>query len=417
MFALVDCNNFYVSCERVFRPDLVGRPVAVLSNNDGCIVARSEEVKALGVGFGLPVFQFKHLLARHRVVLLSSNYTLYGDMSRRVMNTLADLAADLEIYSIDEAFLRLSPGQIASPEVFGPRVVTTVRRHTGIPVSVGIAPTKTLAKAANRLAKIHRSGFHVLQGTAADDRDLASLPVEDVWGVGSRFAEFLRKNSVETARDLRDAPREWIRRRLKLPGLRTVLELAGQPCLELEHAPSPQQAILCSRSFGRDVRRHEDLAEAVALFASRVAVRLRRQHSLAGWIQVFTGSNRFREGAQYAAAPSRELSPPTAHTPTLVQIALDLLAGVYRPGFRYKKAGVMVACLVPEEASQLDLFNDDWYDERQRRLMAAVDGINARFGEETVTLAATGLTRPWRTKRELVSPRYTTRWEDLPRVR
>ena len=417
MYALADCNNFYASCERVFDPSLRGRALVVLSNNDGCVVARSEEAKALGIGMGEPAFRHRDLFRRHGVVVCSSNYTLYDDMSRRVMTTLARFAPRMERYSIDEAFLDLAGFGDRDLVAHGRQLRATVRRWTGIPVSVGIAATRTLAKAANRLAKHDPGcdGVAMLVGRAAIDAALARIEVGDVWGVGPRHARRLWARGIDTARKLRDADDGWIRRRMTVTGLRTVLELRGQPCLSLEDAPAPRKSLIRSRSFGTPVTAMADLEEAVAHHASRAAEKLRQQGSVAGRLGVFILTNPFRDDEpRHAGHEIVELPVPTADTPTLIRHALACLRRLHRPGYRYKKAGVTLDAIVPEGPVQGHLFERP--PARSQTLMAVLDRVNRNWGAGALRYAAVGTPdRPWHMRRR--SARCTTRWDELPRAR
>ncbi len=417
-FALVDCNNFYVSCERVFAPSLAGRPVVVLSNNDGCVVSRSAEAKALGIAMGQPLFQCQKIIRTHQVAVFSSNYALYGDMSARVMDTLAGFAPDMEVYSIDEAFLDLSG--VRDPENHARRLRDTVRRWTGIPVSVGIGPTKTLAKVANRLAKTIPDHHGVLDLTdRADlDRILAGVDVEDVWGIGRRHAAMLRGLGVRTALDFSRLPRGFVRRKMTVTGLLTLLELGGLSCLDLDRTPAPPRSVVASRSFGRPVTAIEDMREAVAFHAGRAAERLRARGCVAGNVLVFVQTNRFHQGApQYAASECAALPVPTASTPDILRLGQRVLERLFRPGFAYKKTGIMLFGIEPAGARRLSLLESPGRSLRSERLMRIMDGINARWGRDTLAFAASGTARTWNMKQKRRSPRYTTSWDDIPLVK
>ncbi|NDY58505.1 Y-family DNA polymerase [Desulfovibrio sulfodismutans] len=417
-FALVDCNAFYVSCERVFSPALADRPVVVLSNNDGCIVARSAEAKALGIGMGQPAYQCAELLKRHEVAVFSSNYALYGDMSARVMDTLARFAPAMEVYSIDEAFLDLTGLPEAVALARGMR--DTVRRFTGIPVSVGLGPTKTLAKVANRLAKKDPAlgGVLDLCGHADLERVLRGVDVEEVWGIGRRHGAWLRGLGVRSALDFSRLPRELVRRRMTVIGLQTLLELQGVSCLDLDAAPAPPRSVVASRSFGRPVTDAGEMREAVAFHAARAAERLRGKGCVAGNILVFVQTNRFVAGEpQYAVSDTAAFAVPTAATPEIIRLGQAVLGRIFRPGFRYKKTGVMLFGLEPAANCRGSLLENPRETARARALMCVVDGINARHGRDALTFAASGLARPWRMKQGRRSPRYTTVWDEIPVVR
>ncbi|MBP7735263.1 MAG: Y-family DNA polymerase [Spirochaetes bacterium] len=416
---LVDCNNFYVSCERVFRPGLWKRPVVVLSNNDGNVVALSNEVKEMGLPFGAPFFKVRDLIRGGRVAVFSSNYTLYGDMSRRVMECLARFSPDMEVYSIDEAFLSV-PGAGGDPVEYGRMMRDTVKQWTGIPVSIGIAPTKTLAKLASRIGKRDPGcrGVCALIDHARRDAVLEATDVGDVWGVGHQYRQLLYRNGIRTARQLRDAPDKWVRRNMTVVGLRTAWELRGVPCIPFEELPAPKKGIVSSRSFGRPVESLEELREAVAAYVSRAAEKLRAQRSVAGSVTVFLSTNRFKENdPQYSSGISCRLPVPSSYTPRLIQVAGRLLEGIYRRGYRYKKAGVMLYEIMQEGDAQLDLFSRFHDTDRTRSLMGVVDGINRAMGRHTLRFAAEGIIKPWQMRREFLSPRYTTHWDELPVVR
>lgn len=419
-FALIDCNNFYASCERVFDPSLAGRPIVVLSNNDGCIVARSAEAKALGIGMGVPLFTCRESIRRHEVAVFSSNYALYGDMSARVMATLSGFAPRMEVYSIDEAFLDCTglPGDLTA---HGRRLRETVRRWTGIPVSVGLGPTKTLAKLANRLAKTDPVFDGVLDLSGRPDREalLSRVAAGDVWGIGRRHAAKLEPYGVRTALDFSRLSREFVRKRLTVTGLHTLLELQGLSCLELASAPPPRKSIVSSRSFGAPVTSKSHLEEALCWHACRAAEKLRRQGGLAASLLVFIQTNTFIAGEpQYAASDTAILPAPTAHAPELARAAASLLERLFRPGYRYKKIGLMLFGIERAGAVQGTLCGPSVAETaRRRNLMATLDAVNAKWGRETLRLAGSGLTRPWAMRQERRSPRYTTAWEELPPVR
>lgn len=415
--ALVDCNNFYASCERVFNPGIARTPIVVLSNNDGCVVARSNEAKALGIPAGIPAFKIKHLIRSGEVYACSSNYSLYGDLSQRVMDTLAQFTPEMEIYSIDEAFLNLTGLVQGDLAAYGRTICATVRQWTGIPVSIGIAETKVLAKIAGRLAKKSPKarGILNLTGSPHRERALAVTPIEEVWGIGRRYAKFLRMRGIETALDLHNAEDSWVKRHLTVVGLRLVRELRGEPCLSLELSPPAKKEICVSRSFGTYVTTLDGMREAVATYVMRAAEKLRKQCSAAGTVMVFMMTNRFRDETQYAESTVTELPVPSDCTEELIHYALRGVERIYRPGFRFNKAGVVFAGLVPSNQVQTDLFDTKDRD-RAGRLMQALDTVNARLGPGTLTYAVAGVKQPWRTKFMKRSPRYTTRWSELAEV-
>jgi DNA polymerase V len=417
IFALVDCNNFYVSCERVFDPCLDGVPVVVLSNNDGCVIARSNEAKALGVRMGAPAFKFRDLFEKNGVRVFSSNYSLYGDMSARVMNCLKSLVPDMEIYSIDEAFLLLN-NLPWSPETFARGVRKTVLKWVGIPVSIGIGPTKTLAKIANRFAKKHpeHDGVLDLTGNPAREFYLKQTSTEDVWGIGRKHSLFLRSYNIRNALDFSKQTRDWVKSRMTVTGLQTLLEVQGIPCLSLEDSCLPNKTIISSRSFGQCLSSLDHLKEALASYMTRAAEKLRSQRSVCSNIMVFVHTNRFRKDhPQYSSSLQTGLFYPTDYTPLLIRHAHELLERIYKPGFEYKKAGVMLSGIESRSGRRLTFFMPS--RERQAkelRLMNVMDRINSRWGRNTLRPAAMGTKREWRMQRTLLSPRYTTCWSELP---
>ncbi|GAB4315487.1 MAG: Y-family DNA polymerase [Candidatus Sumerlaeia bacterium] len=421
VFALVDCNNFYVSCERVFDPSLEGRPVVVLSNNDGCVIARSDEAKALGVEMGAPIHTVADLLARHDARIYSSNYTLYGDMSRRVMETLAPFTPDMEIYSIDEAFLYFRdhrpPRQMIA---LAHHIRSSVRRQVGVPISIGLGRTKTLAKLANRLAKTHRHarGVFNLADNPRTDAWLQTIPAGNVWGIGPRLENFLERHRIHTALDLKHTPPAWARTHMTVTGERIVWELRGVSCLPLESAPPAKQAITCSRSFGRMISRLDELKEAAATFTQRAAEKLRAQRLNASLLHVFLMTNTFRPDLpQYSNSLTMHLPQPTAYTPELIHFACRLVEQIFKNGYAYKKLGVILMGLAPDDHTQLNLFHRHIPLERRARLMTALDHLNRRWGRDATAFAAAGIQKPWGTRRLHVSPSYTTDWEQLPKAR
>jgi DNA polymerase V len=420
VFALVDCNNFYAACERLFNPKLAGQPIVVLSNNGGCVVARSNEAKALGITMGVPEFQIRPLLRAHHVHVFSSNYQLYGDLSQRVMETLEQFSPDLEIASIDEAFVSLAGFERRNLTDYGRQIRKTVKQWTGLPVSVGIAETKTLAKLANRVAKRTSDQDGVFDLLACRDREtlLSQVAVEEVWGIGPNYARLLTQHGITTALQLREADEHWIRRHMGVVGLRVVAELQGRSCLDLDVCPAPKQGITCSRTFGRAVSTLAEMEEAVSSYVSRAAEKLRGEGLAATVLIVFIMTNAFSEEPQYRNSMTCELPVGTDTTSELIRAALKGLRRIYRDGYRYKKAGVMCTALVPAGQVQPNLF--DLFDQqnrpRSKRLMTALDAINDRWGAGTLQYASSGLTKAWKTQCHRRSPAYTTNWDELPVV-
>ena len=444
MYALVDCNNFYVSCERVFAPRLEGRPVVVLSNNDGCLISRSDEAKALGFAMGEPYHLARPRLAQHGVQVFSSNYGLYGDMSRRVVQVLSSFAAGVEVYSIDEAFLDFSGMRLLAPDLlaYGTEVRARVRLHTGIPTCVGIAPTKTLAKLANRLARKHgTNGVLLLDTPARWQAALAEASVESIWGVGRRYARKLLEMNITTGAELAALPEAWLRRHLGgVVGQRLWRELHGQPCLDwnptecdetgepLAASGAVRHSVTCTRSVGRPQHEPAALAEAMATFAAKAAEKLRRHGLGAHLVTVILGTDRYAP----AGGPSTHtavvsLRAATADSSHLTRAALQGLARLRQPGVAYHRAGVLLSGLERPGAAQLGLFEPAAVPVPPQRaqLMAALDGLNARFGRQLVTLAAAGVpprvagrAQPaaWAGRTAMRSPLYTTGWDELWQV-
>lgn len=415
--ALVDCNNFYASCERVFQPALRGKPVVVLSNNDGCVIARSNEAKALGIAMGEAWHICRKRVDTQGVIVRSSNYTLYGDMSARVMQVLAGFTPDLEIYSIDEAFLSLAGFERRLLE-HASELRRTALQWTGIPVSIGIAPTKTLAKVANRRAKKDPAceGVCLLQDEAAIDAELAGMELTDLWGVARRLAARLQALGINGPLALKRADPKFIRERFSVVLERLVLELRGVSCIAFEEVPPDRKSIMVSRSFRDMIETREDLEEAIATYAARAAEKMRRQALAANRLMVFAHTNRFRpQDAQYDAVQAVVLPVATADTARLIGAARRGLAALYRPGYRYKKAGVILLDLIPAREAQGGLFEAADSTASKSR-MRAVDALNRRYGRDTVTFAASGLRRRWKLRTDFISPRYTTSWDELLQV-
>ena len=433
MYALLDGNNFYVSCERVFRPSLNGRPVIVLSNNDGCAIARSNEAKALGIRMGTPYHEVRAALPDAGVVALSANFTLYGDMSNRMMAIAAGLGPAQEIYSIDECFVGLH-GMRGDLRERALRLRERILQWTGLPCGIGIGPTKTLAKLANHVAKEaeRRPGAPypaalaqvcdlAACGVPIDDL-LAATAVGDLWGVGRQLTARLKEQGIHTALDLARSDAAVLRRRFGVILERTVRELRGQPCLELEDVPPPRKEVSCTRAFGDPVDTLAPLQEAVSEYASRAAFKLRQQASRAGQVLVFIHTNPFRRSErQYARSITVPLRRPSADTGTLAEAALRGLQAIWKPGFRIHKAGVILLDLQDAGVLQGELAMEGeaaWAE--GDRLMAALDRLNDRYGRGTVQLASAGLggdARSWTMKQQWRTPQYTTRWEDLPVAR
>lgn len=421
IFALVDVNNFYVSCERVFNPALENRPVVVLSNNDGCAVARSNEVKALGVKMGTPWFQISALAEKYNIVALSSNYALYGDMSNRVMSILRDYSPNIETYSIDESFLCLNGlgGLWPSASDMGQSIRRRVRKWTGLPVCVGIGSSKTLAKLANHIAKkqLQFNGVCdlVSMPQAQIDLILAGIEVGEVWGVGRRIGLHLHAAGIKTVKALRDAPPSWLRAKFGVVMERTGNELRGLSCLALEEVAAPRKQIISSRSFGQLIHSLSELSESVASHASSAAEKLRHQNGVCGAIQVFVQTNPFREqDPQYSNNIMVPLPNESSDTRLLVRAALFGLKRIYRRGYAYKKAGVMLTGIAPAAVRQASLLPQHGAGDKSERLMETVDKLNQAYGRNTVSVFSVGTKKTWTMRRENMSPCYTTQWTDVP---
>lgn len=418
MIALVDCNNFFASCERVFNPALRDKPIVVLSNNDGCVIARSNEAKKMGLKMGDPFFKVKEILEKNDVNVFSSNYALYGDMSNRVMKTLASFVKDLEIYSVDESFLYLTGyEEHYNLTEYGKLIVNTVTRNTGIPVSMGIAETKTLAKVASKFAKKYKKYGNVCIIDSEEKREkaLKLFPIEDVWGVGRQYVKLLNYHGVKTAYDFTLKPESFVRKHMKVFGVRTWKELRGIPCYDLEQ-PRDKKSICTSRSFGETVTDYVTLSEAVANFAAACGRKLREQNSCAGMITVFILTNRFRADLPQDFE-NKTISLPVATNASseLIAAACSVLQRIYKKGYFYKKAGCVVSAIVPANEVQLNL-----WDETDRiklaRLYNTVDRINKKNGTSSLKIATQGYNKKWQLKSEHISRKYTTNLNDIIQI-
>lgn len=422
MFALVDVNSFYASCETVFRPDLRGRPVVVLSNNDGCVIARSAEAKAAGIAMGEPYFKLKDQIRRAGVVCFSSNYELYADMSQRVMTTLEELAPRVEIYSIDEAFCDLTGVRNCRVlEDFGRELQEAVYRNTRLAVGVGIGQTKTLAKLANHAAKkwLRQTGGVVdLSNVDRQRKLMAALPVDETWGVGRRIAKKLEAMGIRTVLDLADTDIRFIRKHFNVVLERTVRELRGEQCLELEEFAPAKQEIVCSRSFGDRVTDYEQMRQAICSYAARAAEKLRGEHQYCRFISAFVKTSPFAlNEPYYGNSASVKLLTPTQDSRDIIGAATRCLDVIWKDGHRYQKAGVMLGDFFSQGVAQLNLFDDNAPRAGSEKLMEVLDHLNAKDGKGTLYFAGQGIQQQWQMKREMLSPRYTTRFSDLLRVK
>ncbi|MBJ9132950.1 Y-family DNA polymerase [Citrobacter freundii] len=422
MFALVDVNSFYASCETAFRPDLKGRPVVVLSNNDGCVIARNAEAKRAGVKMGDPYFKQKNLFRRYGVVCFSSNYELYADMSSRVMSTLEAMSPRCEIYSIDEAFCDLTGVRNCRIlQEFGQELKDAVYQNTGLAVGVGIAQTKTLAKLANHAAKKWQRQTGGVVDLSNQDRQrklMAALPVDEVWGVGRRISKKLEAMGIKTVLDLADTDIRFIRKHFNVVLERTVRELRGEPCLELEEFAPVKQEIVCSRSFGERITDYDAMRQAICSYASRAAEKLRGEHQYCRFISTFVKTSPFAlNEPYYGNSASVKLLTPTQDSRDIIAAATRSLDAIWKDGHRYQKAGVMLGDFFSQGIVQLNLFDDNAPRRGSEKLMEVLDHLNAKEGKGALYFAGQGIQQQWAMKREMLSPRYTTRYEDLLQVK
>ena len=424
MKAIIDCNSFYCSCEKLFRPEFQHHPVVVLSNNDGCIISRSDEAKQVGIDMAGPYFKARPIIVKNNVAVFSSNYNLYGDMCQRVMETLRTLAPNVEVYSVDEAFLDVPENAVQHCTAFGLQVKHRVEQWTGIGVSIGIAATKVLCKAANRLAKRNKQasgGVMVLQSEASIEAALRDTPVDDIWGVGRRYAVKLKDGGIFNAWQLRNMPEEWARKNMGgVVGVRLIRELNGIPCLALQDPLEYKKMIACTRMFGAPVYTVTELTEAIATYTSRAAEKLRRQWCNATFMDVFVVSNDHPEN-HYQYNPETihaycNLPVATSDTHALISHAVRLIRQLYRNGSRYLKAGIVLSGLIPDNVVQSNIFRST-ENAKSKKLMEAVDNINSSISQDTVKYAVTGLDRKWKMRQDLKSPRYTSQWKELKEVR
>ena len=418
MYALVDCNNFYVSCERVFDPSLNGKPVVILSNNDGCAISRSDEAKRLGIEMGAVPHLFSEAIKRSNLKMFSSNYTLYGDMSDRVMQTLAGFVPRIEVYSIDEAFLDMHDMPHEDLYALGIKIKKTIQDHLGIPVCVGIAPTKALAKMANRFAKKYNKAIGVYHAgdQAAIDKMLVATGVGDVWGIGRQYALMLKRNDLHTARDFVQAPETFVRNMMSVQGLRLQTELRGTPCYDWEEASVPKQNICCARSFGNLTTDKGLLQEAITNFTANCAEKLRQQHSAAREMTVFIQTNPHRlQDRQYHRSITMKMDLAQSSTPVLIKYALKAMQIIFKDGYNYMKCGIELRDLVSEDEVQLSLFSP--VVPKENKAIKVLDTLNDIFGKETVRFGVQGFKKRYKARAELLSLCYTTRLADVIRVR
>ena len=412
VFALIDCNAFYVSCERVFNPKLNNKPVVALSNNDGCIIARSKEAKALGIKMGVPLFKVKDIVERENVIVFSSNYTLYADMSRRVMNIISEFTPSIEVYSIDEAFIELTNMNV-DYESYAHHMRKVILQYTGIPVSIGIASTKTLTKVANHIAKDDESleGVCSLIQHENLDQVLEDTNVADVWGVGRQLSKKLIANGIFNAKLLKNCEDAWVRKMMSVNGLKTVSELREISCLDLEETSATRKSCCTTRSFGKPLINLEDIEQAVTTFARRATERIRGENLIASTVSVFLRTNPFDRNRYYSNSSTTTLSYPTYDTVQIVKIALQLTKIIFRENYKYKKAGVLLSGLYEKGTETKDLFSETRY--RSPKLMSAVDQINERYGSDTIQIATECQMGKWKQKRKNCTQSYTTQLDNV----
>ena len=411
--ALVDCNSFYASCERIFNPKLLGKPIVVLSNNDGCIITRSAEAKALGIKMGEPYFKAKKIIEKNNVKVFSSNYSLYGDISQRVMEILLGFSPEVEIYSIDEAFLNFKGFKNHELLTYCKHIRQTIKQWVGIPVSIGVGSTKTLSKIANHLAKKEADyeGICILKGDEKIEEALNRIEIGDVWGIGRRLSKFLRNYEVRTAKQFAFLDRRWIRKNMGVVGEKIQLELCGVSCLDLELLPSPKKSCCVSRSFSRPIEKIEELQESIANYGSRVAEKIREEGLIAQSMSIFVLTNHFnKKEKQYSSSIKLQLDYPTSDSKLIVKRAVEGIKRIYKEGYRYKKAGIILYELHSSSSVRGLL---DYDKPRTDSLMRSLDEINYRYGSATLRLAAEGIRRSWHMRREKVSPCYTTSFDQL----
>ena len=414
--ALVDCNSFYVSCERLFNPKIRRKPVVVLSNNDGCIISRSTEAKALGIKMGEPYFKAKDIIVKNKVEVFSSNYSLYGDLSRRVMRTLKRFNSEMEVYSIDEAFLDLSNFPDNEVEKIGKEIRETVLQWTGIPTSIGIAKTKTLSKIANHIAKKKISGVTSLIGIENIDPILEKININDVWGVGKQLTKFYQKNGIYNAKQLKNKSNTWIKKSSNVLGSRTAMELRGVPCINLETAQNKRKSCVVSRSFGKRIERFQELKEAVANYCLNASEKIRSESLVAKAITIFVRTSPFqRNFGYYSNAKTVDFPIATNNSIEVVKTAVSILETIFKNGYQYQKAGVMLTGLCNDDGRK-NLFSSE-KDEKINSLMRSMDSTNYRYGRSTLSLASAGVQKKWDMKKEYSSKIDTADFYSLPKIK
>lgn len=413
MYAIIDCNSFFASCERAFDPELIDKPLAILSNNDGCVISRSREAKALGIPMGAPLFKYKEIIEQKNIQIRSSNYSLYGDMSERVMKLLENFSPDVEVYSIDEAFFKLPTTK--DYQKVGCTIKKYIYQCTGVPVSVGIAPTKALSKAANNIAKKFpdkTNGYYVIDTEAKRIKLLKWLPIKDIWGIGFGNTKRLQNKGVQTAYEFTQLSDDWVKRNMSITGLRLKKDLEGEPTILLEDEVQNKKVIATTRSFEFTFSDKENMKERIATFASRCAEKLRMQASSCNVVMVYLKSDRNkRNEAQYRANRMLTLPYATNSTLTINQYAQKALNDIYKPGIKYKRAGVILMGLVKTNALQLDLFKNE--DPKHKELMLTMDALNEKYSGRKIKMGNQDLQRTWKMRQAHLSPEYTTKFSDI----
>tara|TARA_Y100000590_G_scaffold213742_2_gene242244 strand:+ start:159 stop:1463 length:1305 start_codon:yes stop_codon:yes gene_type:complete len=415
--ALIDCNSFYASCERIFNPKLIGKPVVVLSNNDGCVITRSSEAKALGIKMGEPYFKAKNIIEKNNIKVFSSNYSLYGDISQRVMEILTKFSPEVEIYSIDEAFLNLNGFENYELNTYCRYIRNKIKKWVGIPVSIGVGPTKTLAKIANHLAKKNQGykGVCILKNWLEIKKGLKKTPIEDVWGIGRKLSFFLKSYNIQNAFDFIHLDKGWIRKNIGIVGEKIYLELNSVSCLEIDLVPSDKKSCCVSRSFSKPLEKLSDLEEAISNYGSRASEKIRSENLIAGSMNIFVLTNYFNKREKhYSNSIKLDLPYSTNNNFDIIKTALKGLRKIYRNGFRYKKTGIIL-----HELSKINKVKKlfDYNIETSNSVMSVMDEINIKYGISTLKIASEGINRKWEMKREKISPCYTTRFEEIVKVR
>lgn len=417
VIALVDCNSFYCSCERIFRPDLKNHPIVVLSNNDGCIVAMTKEAKSLGIKRGVPLFKVQNIIDNNDIAVFSSNYELYADISNRIKDTLTLFAKDIENYSIDEAFLDLTG--FYDVDTIAQNIKDTIYKHVGVPVSVGIGETKTLAKLANKIAKNYKgyNGYFNIINHKNIGKIFKSFAVFDIWNIGYNYATFLMKNNIFTIYDLVRCDDDWIKKKLTIKGLHTVWELRKIPSIPFEVEIINKKEIISSRSFGHPIEYKSHIMQAVAYHASIAAKKLREQKSLCKSVGIILSTNRFKDEPQYSIIKAKKLNEPLCYSPDIVNIASSLINKVFKTGYKYKKCGVILSNIIKSNNIQYNLFADSEFINKKEQLSKTIDTLNYCNGLDSLHIATFNRHSHWRMKRSFKSPNYTTSWQELPMVK